>query len=204
MTTYIAPITATITKEQIGRAADRFSVKCFKNAATFPKDIVQDVLENEGDALAQEMFEAFRKRVERRGNTIVRVAKVDRTRTPQAVLDATGRMQYTNGSVVEMMPRGEGEEVEVHFFKVGRYISVGDLGREYESRGLKPDPYAQAQVNTDDPSFADEHPNGSQWRDADGNACYATFHSWFDDRKVYVLSRGVGWDDGWWFAGVRK
>ena len=50
-------------------------------------------------------------------NRIARKVKVNRNRTPQESLDATGRAQYTDRKVVNAMPKGEGEEVEVVFFK---------------------------------------------------------------------------------------
>ena len=132
-----------------------------------------------------------------------RLVKVDRTRTPQAVLDATGRKQYTDNDVVATMPRGTDEEVKIVFFKLGRYISDVDLDKEYESRGLKPaDPYSLAAVNEDDPAFADEHPNATHWKDADGNWCHAAFRLWHVERGVGVYRYGLGWYDYWWFAGL--
>jgi hypothetical protein len=102
--------------------------------------------------------------------------------------------------------RGEREkERKSCFFKLNRYVSDADLDKEYELRGLKPaDPYSLAAVNEDDPAFADDHPNGTHWKDGDGNWCYAVFRRWFDERDVFVSRDGNGWDDGWWFAGLRK
>ncbi|MFA5942313.1 MAG: hypothetical protein WC798_01430, partial [Candidatus Paceibacterota bacterium] len=51
-------------------------------------------------------------------NQIVRHAIVNRTRTPQEALDATGRKQYTDADVVAEMPKGEGAEANVVFFKL--------------------------------------------------------------------------------------
>jgi len=59
----IAPIEG-MTTAQAGRAADRFLEKCRKEGKKLPKDKVQIVLEEEGDELAQEMFEAVCRRVE--------------------------------------------------------------------------------------------------------------------------------------------
>ena len=194
-----------ITAGQISRAADRFSERCRVNASSFSKDTVQVVLEDEGDALAQEMFEVFRARVERRANTIVRRVPVNRNRTPQEVLDATEQKQYTTNSVVNLMPKGEGDEAEVHFFKLGRFVSDADLDKEYESRGLKPaDAYSLAAVNESDPAFADEHPNGTHWENADDKWCYSAFSRLGDDRRVRVGQDYGGWNDRWWFAGLRK
>lgn len=197
----IAPITA----GQIRRAADRFSERCHINESSLPKDSVQEVLEDEGDVLAQEMFEVFRARVERHTNTIVRLVAVNRNRTPQEALDATGRKQYTDASVVSSMPKGEGDKAEIFFFKVGRFASDDELEEEFESRGFKPaDPYSLAAVNEADPAFADEHPNGTHWKDAQGKWCYTTFDCWSAERYVGVYRHDGDWGDGWWFAGLRK
>lgn len=143
--------------------------------------------------------------MESTNNLIVRRVQVDRTRIPQQVLDATGYKQYADAKVVQTMPRGEGEETEVVFFQVGRYVSDAELQKEYELRGLRPaDPYSLAKVNEDDPSFVDEYPNGTHWQDADGRWCFAAFRRWNDERRVGVDRYDYDWYDGWWFAGVCK
>ncbi|KKR43204.1 MAG: hypothetical protein UT78_C0007G0057 [Candidatus Nomurabacteria bacterium GW2011_GWF2_40_12] len=194
--------TSTMTDGQIDKAVANFRTLLEKHRNEFASDPTQRALGN--PALHREQLGVLRKHIEAESNTIVRVVKVFRMRTPQAILDATGRTQYTDKEVVATMPKGEGDEAEVHFFKLSRFVSVDDLDREYESRNLKPDPYAQSQVNADDPSFADEHPNGSQWRDQNGKACCATFDHWLDERRVHVYRYDRDWDDSWWFAGVRK
>ena len=146
----------------------------------------------------------FRARVERRANMIVRHVRVNRTHSAREAINATGRKKYLDNNVVDSMPRGEGDEADVYFFKESRTISNDDLAKKYESLGFKPDPYAQAAVNEADPAFADDHPNGSQWKDADGNWCFAAFYRWNDERHVNVNRHDYDWGDGWWFAGVRK
>ncbi|MDP3875127.1 MAG: hypothetical protein Q8Q22_01240 [bacterium] len=201
----IATVNKGMTGGQAGRITDRFQAKCRKDGAIFSKDTVQTVLDEEMDGLVGEMFEMLRVRVERRAGIITRHVRVNRTRTPQAVLDATGRKQYTDPNVVDAMPRGEGEEADIHFFKPGRYVNDSELEKEYELRGLKPvDPYSLAQVNVDDPSFADIHPNGTHWKNSKGQWCFAAFGRWCGERGVRVSESGNAWIDDWWFAGVRK
>ena len=203
----IAPIAAEVaTKEQFGRASDRFEERCRKNNATLPKDATQLVLEEEGDELAQEMYEALRKRVERRTTMIVRHATVNRNQTPKQILDATGRKQYVNKDILETMPgKGEGaEEIDVYFFKLGRWVGAEELEREYALRGLTPDPYAQAQVNTDDPEFATEHPNSTQWNRDGKVSSYLDFGRWGGGREVYCGRYDSDWNDDYWFSGVRN
>lgn len=176
-----------------------------------PSHPTQEVLESQGAILADELVTIVRTRVEAVSKMIVRRVRVDRNQTPQQVLDVTGRMQYVDKDVVATMPCGEGEEVDVYFFQPDRsaydrngIISDDKLHKEFERRGLKPDPYAQADVNRDDPAFADKHPNGTHWKDADNKWCYTAFNRWGDERDVLVGRNDGGWDGFWWFAGVRK
>ncbi|MFH1866966.1 MAG: hypothetical protein ABIJ81_02695 [Patescibacteria group bacterium] len=194
----------TITDAQIGRISDRFKEKCRKNVASLPKDATQQVIEDEGDQLAQEMFETLRKRVEARSGMIVRRVKVNRKQSPKQAIDATGRVKYINDDVLANMPGEGAEEVDVYFFNLRKNVSVDDLDREYERRGLAPDPYAQAQVNADDPAFADAHPNATQWDNKNRHASYSAFCRLDVERIVSVSRGGNGWSDRWWFGGVRK
>ena len=190
----------TITRGQAAKFSDLQVAALCKS--DLPSDITQQVLEQNGAALAAEFVASVRRHVEARSDTIVRHAKVNRTLTQEQMIGATGREQYVDKNVLAAIPKGEGEEVDVHFFKLGRYIKVGDLTKEYELRGLKPDHYAQAAVNEADPAFADERPNATQWQDANGKFCYLTFGRWSDVRTVFCDRDDYGWRDGWWFAGV--
>jgi hypothetical protein len=81
----------------------------------------------------------------------------------------------TDRKVVDAMPKGKGDEAEIVFFKPDLFqrhgfISDDDLDKEYKLRGLKPaDPISVAAVNQDNPAFADDKPNGTHWKDANGN-----------------------------------
>ena len=201
MTQVVSPSVNSITQKQIGKVCDLLTAALRKSG--LQSEPSQLVIEQQGGPLVAEMVATFRKRVEAVSNMIVRHAKVNRSRTPEKMLDATSRKQYTDRKVVSAMPLGEGDEADVFFFNLGRYISDADLEKEYELRGLKPaDPYAQAAVNEADPAFADDHPNGTHWKDADGKWCYAAFDRW---RNVNVNRYDdYDWLDYWWFAGVRK
>ncbi len=194
-----------ITEGQIGKVNELLGAKIRKNQKEFPSDVVQQVLISNGDALAKELLAVVRKYVDAASNLITRVVTVNRKRSGKEALTATGRNQYVDDSVVVQMPNGTTEETEVVFFKLGRYVSDNDLDKEYELRGLKPaDPFSLAAVNEAAPAFADEHPNGTHWKDKNDKWCYATFFRWIDGRSVCVFRSDDGWNDDWWFAGVRK
>lgn len=153
----------------------------------------------------REMFEVLRN-VRDSEEMIGRRVKVDRTKTREQMivaLGARGREKYVNSEVLETMPtQGRKEEV-VYFFPIKRAVLVEEYAHEFESRGLVPDPFAQLQVNIDDPLFADEHPNGVQWVDKDGNFCYAAIARWCGGRGVTVNCDERRWLCNAWLAGVQ-
>ncbi|MBI4138110.1 MAG: hypothetical protein HY482_00750 [Candidatus Wildermuthbacteria bacterium] len=205
------PVTAStqpMTDGQIENLVDKFRAAVRKHRGEFGSDAAQQALGFEN--LGMKLLEPFRRLVEVVSSMTVRHVKVDRTRTPQQVLNATGRRQCKDRSAVASMPRGEEDEGDIYFFQVdlsdrGGHISNEDLGKEFKCHGLNPvDPYKLAQANADDPAFADEHPNGTQWKDADGNWFHATFGRRLGERGVTVFRGVSGWYGGWWFAGLRK
>ena len=202
-------MTATeMTDGQIENVVNKLRDAMRKHRAEITSDVAQQVLGVEN--LGMMMFTPFRERAESVSNLIVRKATVNRSRSQQGAIEATGRAQYTDHKVVDEMPKGEGDEVEVVFFKPdlsqrNGFISDDDLKKEFELRGLKPaDPISVAAVNEADPAFADEKPHGTHWKDVKGNWCYATFRRWSGKRLVLVGRNDDGWSDFWWFAGVRK
>jgi hypothetical protein len=207
MTQIMTP-SKTTTDGQIDKAVASYRALLEKHSKEFGAEAVQTVLGQ--PEFTNEQFAVFRRRIEAVSNLIVRKVVVDRSRTPQEALDATGRVQYTNREVVDNMPKVVADEAEVVFFKPdlsGRdgHISDDDLEKEFELRGLKPaDPIPVAAVNEADPDFADKIPHGTHWRDADGKWCFAAFNRWSVKRVVNVRRDALGWDGSWWFAGVRK
>lgn len=206
MTTVVSPSNDSITAGQIGKAQELLAAALRKSGLL--SEPVQTVLETQGDQLAADMLGAFRKRVEAISNLIIRRIAVNRKREPKTAIAATGRAFYGNQDVVKAMPRGTGTEADVVFFKLdlgGGYISDADLDKEYELRGLVPaDPFSLATVNEADPAFADDHPNGTHWKDSSDKWCFAAFGRWRDERVVGVSRRDRGWLGSWWFAGLRK
>ena len=194
--------TSGMTDGQIDRACEIFRAKLTKHRNELPTDAVQQAF---GDPnLSKEWLLSLRSRADAISDMIVRRVTVDGTRTPQAAIDATGRNKYVERDSIKCMPDSASGEMDVHFFKVDRWSRDADLEKEYELRGLVPNPRAQAAVNEADPAFADEYPNGTQWKDAEGNWHFATFDQWNDERDVDVDRSGGGWSDRWFVGGVRK
>lgn len=192
-----------VTDGQLTKAVQAYRALLERHAPEFSSGAVQAVLGDPG--FAGEMFALFRQRVEAKTSEVVRRVKVNRKRTPMQAIDATDRAKYVDEDVVAAMPKGEGKEVEVRFFRIGRWITPVELEQEYERRGYKPaDPYTLAAINEADPAFANDKPNGTQWKDGDGKYCYAAFHRWDDEREVFVSRLDVDWFVSWWFAGLRK
>ncbi|HSX24645.1 MAG TPA: hypothetical protein VLG69_01630 [Candidatus Andersenbacteria bacterium] len=198
-----------MTDGQIDKAVEAYRAMLRKHRNELGAEATQQVLGS--DNYLNEQVGVFRRHIEAVSNFIVRHVKVDRSRTPQQAIKATGRVLYLNDSVVETMPKEEGEEADVCFFEPEPseytrpgFINDDDLQKALERRGLVHDPIAVAAANEEDPAFADKHPNGTQWKDANGKWCYATFRRWRDERRVDVFRGGNGWGDGWLFAGVRK
>lgn len=135
------------------------------------------------------------------------VCELYRNRSPRQVLAATNRVPYADEADLATMPSGgDGveENVKVEFFMLGCRVSDDELVREYEERGLTPDPYAVAAVNEADPAFADKYPNGTHWQDANGKWCSMFFGHYIGKRHVVVDHDDEGWPDSRWFGGVRK
>lgn len=193
----------TMTDGQIEKAVDAYRALLRKQRDELGSEEVQQALGSDG--YVAEMLGVLRRRVEAVSDMIVRRVTVNRSRTPEEALKATGRNRYTDDNVVAGMPRGEGDEAAVCFFKVGRYVSDDDLEKEYALRDLVPaDAYSLAAVNEDDPSFGDDHPNSTHWKDSKSKWCCAAFDCWDGGRSVRVRRNDGDWDGRWWFAGLRK
>src|SRR5512133_1396126 len=201
--------TALMTDGQIENAVSKLRDAMRTHRAGISSEVAQQVLGVENFGML--MFAPFRERVEAISNlAIVPAVVVDCGRSPQQALWDTGRVQYTDRKVVENMITAPATLTEIMFFKLdlskrGGKISDDDLTNEYNIRGLEPvDPISLAAMNEAFPAFADKKPNGTHWRSTDGNWCFAAFDHWGGKRSVHVNRDDDGWDDSWWFAGVRK
>jgi len=191
-----------ITASQVGKIQKLLGAALRKSG--LQSEATRQVLETQGGSLVAELVAVIRKRVEAISKLITRHIRVDRTLTHQQALDATERKQYVNQEVLSLAPKGSGEGVDLCFFDLDYDPTVDELDREMEARGLKPDIDALAAFNAANPAFADDRPNATQWRDAGGNACYAIFNRWIDERNVNVTRFDHRWIRDFRFVGARK
>ena len=123
------------------------------------------------------------------GIIVVKDVLVDRTRTPQQVLDAIGcKQQYVDKNALATMPKGEGDRVDVWF------VSVAEARALFARHRLVPDPYAQAAVNEAFPTFC---PNGTQWGDR-----FLAVGYWGGKRGVCCDRSNDEWGVDYFFSGV--
>lgn len=119
------------------------------------------------------------------------------------LLDETERTQYVMDEVVAEIEPSEAQEIE--FVNIGEYVSASHLEEVLEKRGYElAHPYALALYAKEHPDFADGKSIATQWKDKQGNFCYATFGDWDGIRSVRVIRRSSEWRDGWRVACLRK
>ncbi len=193
-----------MTDGQIEDLVNKLRDAARKHREELNSEAVQEALGT--DNLGMVLFASFRKIVEMVSAMFTRlVSGINRNQTPQQALDATGRKQYTTQSVVDAMPHGEGENVELKFFELDYGPTTTELNAEYERHGLTADPFALCKHMQDDPAFADDRPVACQWDlGENGAASYATFIGWDGGRDVSVDRTVNRWPRGYRFAGVCK
>ncbi len=128
--------------------------------------------------------------------------KVNRNRSPEEAIGATGRKQHVlSDSALATMPRGQGEVVDLYYMKREGFTSDNKWEQYLKELRLAPDPYAQAADNEANPCFADEHPNGTHWKNSEGEWYLVSFNRWHGERGVLVRRSDLDWLDDLWFGG---
>ncbi len=192
-----------MSSKKLVTSAQAESLRTMANAKGISREVFQKWLDTEASNILSGLKETVRI-----GKVICRHVIVNRDQLPHDAINAIKRDVIINDDVVKTMPKGNGTEVDVFFFQIGRYINNDiELEKEYEKRGFVPvDPYTLAKVNEDDPTFADEYPHGTHWKNANSEWCFAVFCYSRGLRLVRVdrNDRSVGWDSSFWFAGLRK
>jgi hypothetical protein len=134
---------------------------------------------------------------------VLRRVTVERSRTPQQVLDATKAFQNVCPEVLKGMPgSGEGRErVEILLFKLG--FSIRDEGLEKRLKKLNfkaADAYELAALNEADPDLARRYPNVTHWKDSKGRWCWIGFSTNGRRRQVAVDWSVIAYRPHWYFA----
>ena len=193
-----------MTDGQIDDLANKLRDAARKHRNDLASEAVQEALGT--DNLGMVLFAPFRKLVEMTSSIFTRhVSGVNRVQSPQDALDATGRKQHPTQSIVDAMPRGEGENVELKFFELDYEATPTELDAEYERRNLKADPFALLKYMEDNPAFADERSVVCQWDlGEDGMVSFMAFYRWCGKRSVDVLFYGDSFNRRTCFAGVCK
>jgi hypothetical protein len=137
-----------------------------------------------------------------RGDCVVYRVRVNRLRTRREMVYGIKRERYEgiiDQGVIDLIPQGGEEVVDVHFFKRDRKLTATELSFEFRAQGLKADPYAQAAVDEVDPEFVKGHPNLSIWMSgADG----CSFGLGQGEHRVLLNKNSLRYGPNWWFAGV--
>ncbi len=137
----------------------------------------------------------------------VREVVVDRKKPLVKVFLVTGRKFFGNAYTLSSLPTGDKEVVDMVFFRVpGGTDHVGIL-EEYRKRKLVSDPRAQAQVNCDNPLFADKWPNVTFWLGPKGEPCFTKFVTDLQPKEKRLVLNGIvftTWSPVWLFGGVTK
>lgn len=138
------------------------------------------------------------------GSFEVVVRGINRSCTPlEAFKVFIHHRKFLNETIINGVPLGTEEEVTLHFFPIKKRMTCAEYVAALESRGLKPDPMAQATWNEQNPAFVDKYPNSTQWKNEAGKFCYAVW-GWSGDPERIVgveEENGRGWCDFWFACG---
>jgi hypothetical protein len=199
-----------ITDDQIERAAEilRRTLRSHRNE--LPYDSVEYLLGGmlKGSGFGEVLLRAVHKCVDEL--VILRRVKVDRSRTPQAALAATGQRLMAAPQDVETIPRGKGDTVVIGLFRVlDRYtIQRGDLDMHFKFHGLIPDPIALAALAEADPAFVDVYTPATQWRGSNGSYYGMSFNKNRGERSILINEMkdhpAAAWSCRFWFGGRMK
>lgn len=131
---------------------------------------------------------------------------INRTQSLQEALDATKRKkQYADKDILATAPTADGDKLE--FFTLDKYVTDDELEKEYASRNLVPaDIYSLVAYDLKNPKKMDKMKYvGTHWKDANGTWYYVAFCLWDGGvRDVGVFRRDRGWNDYWWFSGLKS
>lgn len=198
----MTPSDVAITAGQIGKVQEILGARLRKSG--LPSNLVQEVLMNQGDAVADEMVAVLRTRVEKLGAMVIRPVTVDYSRTLEDMI-AAGHYNYVNERII---PRnfpltGEGQvELDLCLVHFNRDITSEEAIKELEKMGMRPATLPELlALGEKYPEEQRQHPIialGNVWRCPFGHRHVPFLARWRDKRKLRL-----SWFDGSWSASCR-
>lgn len=154
------------------------------------------------DQMTREMLEVVHKYVHAFKGLEVQPVRVDRSRkledAANKLTSRTSVSKELDQKAVSSMPTRGDDVVDLYSFKLdGRQRDGAEIGREYELRGLKPDPLAHVAFVTEHHRIWSEQmcTTTSAWQDSEGKWCHLSIearvgHDYFIPRVTVAHSGG--------------
>jgi len=153
-----------------------------------------------------------------RADEFLCICPVDRNLSPFDIFCKTGgiplraseeRILANNWPLIhkptmDYMPRGEGNEARVVYFRIRHFVTQLELEAEYTRRNLRPtDPYSLCAVNSWGRLGMGtlRTPNATIWNDMRG-PCFLAIESHVGERKLSLGRSDYGWNSFWYFGGI--
>ncbi len=142
-------------------------------------------------------------------NQLTRIIKVDTTLSPQDAWYSINSITVSEGynhDVLLAAPKAKAKKVKVYLIPFREELSPIELEERIDDIGFKlVDFVTLCDLNEQEMLLAMDYPNATQWRDENGNTCYAAF-AYFDRKKPCkgVAYREKNWSTKWYFACVPK
>lgn len=204
MASAVSPST-TLTAGQVAKFADLLTAALRKS--NLPSEPTQQVLENQGAALADEFVASVRRRVEQ----ITGAYSITPWPAGTSLADmvAAGKYDWTNGDVNDdHFPPSVSNATEVVLIHFNRVISTKDAERELDEQGLRPATLPELlALGVSHPELQLQFPIvalGTVWSDRGGNRGVASLGQDGSERYLYLHWFGHVWDENCRFAAVRK
>jgi hypothetical protein len=210
-----------VTQGQAGRLGGLYVAELLQQPG-LRKEIVELAIRANGAEIARELVRLTLPYIEVFNHLKMTTVNVDRALTPEQALSAFisqhggdhAVQRKVNPKALSSMPRGDGKSPDLYFFKPKGYIQPDQpekLAREYDVRGLKPDPRALLAYHGQNLMawYHQYNGNATVYQDAKGNWCFAHVEKGVDDHVWPIIAidycaKNWSWNTAGQFAGVCK
>ncbi len=186
----------------------------FPNVNQFSDEIRQLLIHNAADVTKETITaitDALIRLVARTTTTIVLTLDVDRSRSPEEMLEATkffSRESSTDGSHLANMPRAGSTRQVVELFRLESYTVGYQLELERKRRGYKTllDSYQLGSIAEKYPAFADECTLVTQWKKPGSPYWVSLVFKQYQGRRLASISKrgeNYDWRGPCWCGGIR-